>query len=73
MPTQRELALIVRAIPGVTAADVETLKPGVVRVRVVGGKRDYVRKVLEQVKGAGSSVVVEHRDDPAGAVTEIFL
>jgi copper chaperone CopZ len=73
VPTQSEIERVVGAVPGVTSAKVDLVKPGVIRVRVVGGKPDDVRQVVELVKSVGSGVVIEHYPDVDSAMVEMFV
>ena len=73
MPTQGEIERVVGAVPGVTSAKVDLVKPGVIRVRVVGGKPDDVRQVVELVKTVGSSAVIEHYSNVDSAMVEMFV
>lgn len=73
MPSQNGIECVVGTIPGVVSVEVDTVKPGVIRVRVVGGALESVRKVMSAVKSVGCGVAIEHRSDPDAAMTEIFL
>lgn len=73
MPTAETITASIRTLPGVTSAEVDDVKPGVFRVRVVGGPLGRVRAVLNACRAAGTRVVIEHRADESSAVTEMFL
>lgn len=68
--------------PGVRSVDVAWVKPGIVRIAVVGSTVAVVgstvsalRYHIETIKpaGVGVGVVFAHTDSDTGAVTEILL
>lgn len=61
------------SVVGVTSVKVDLVKPGVVRVRVVGGDADDVLSAVSGIKPVGAGVVVEHQADAGSAITEMFL
>jgi hypothetical protein len=64
---------VVGAVQGVLSVETDTVKPGVARVRVVGGDVEEIVKTVNASKSAGVGVVVEHRASSDSPPTEIFL
>lgn len=73
--SRSEVVRVVCTVPGVTHVEADTVKPGVVRVRVrvVGGKLEEVIEAVRGIKPAAVRAVVEHQDDAESTIVETFL
>ena len=61
------------AIRGVTSVEVETVKPGVARIRVVGGNPKIVRIAVDVIRPVAVMVIIEHKANAEATPTEMFL